>query len=471
MPGVLNTIFVPAASIMDDLSKLDLDWDFFYFIFKNDFIGILYPEDRQIEIGKRLLKEEMQNPGTYQKIMDKWAPINKEYTDLWNKIYNTNLKNISVQELKKIYTDFFKIFKQVWALPLTVTGISYYSDSIWIPKIIKKYGPQGLDNFTILSTPAQSSHLKQEEHSLLKIAVDIEEYNSIQELDKRLLNKLKQHAEKYFWIQNTYRDGLNLGSAYFFKHAKEIKDPKQKLEHFEDEHNKFLKKHELLMEKNEFNEEERAIALLIRKGTIFQDDRKRNNLIGNYFLLHFAKIISKLTKFSETELRYATPLEVINILNGKRVNKTTLKDRSKTCVFYITPINRYIQGGKVGDTLYKMLDSPNKGNKDSIELKGISASLGKVKGHVKIVQDANNFKDFNPGDILVASMTRPEYTRLIKKAGAIVTDEGGITCHAAIISRELKIPCIIGTKYATQVLNNNELVEVDADKGVIRKLK
>ncbi len=59
----------------------------------------------------------------------------------------------------------------------------------------------------------------------------------------------------------------------------------------------------------------------------------------------------------------------------------------------------------------------------------------------------------------------------MRKAKAIVTDEGGVTCHAAIVSRELKIPCIVGTKIATRVLKDGDLVEVDADKAVIKILK
>ena len=78
--------------------------------------------------------------------------------------------------------------------------------------------------------------------------------------------------------------------------------------------------------------------------------------------------------------------------------------------------------------------------------------------------------DFQDGDILVTGMTRPEFVPLMKKASAIITDEGGLTCHAAIISRELNIPCIIGTKIATQVLQDGDMVEVDADKGIIRIL-
>ena len=75
------------------------------------------------------------------------------------------------------------------------------------------------------------------------------------------------------------------------------------------------------------------------------------------------------------------------------------------------------------------------------------------------------------GDILVSPMTRPELMPAVKRAAAIVTDEGGITCHAAIVSRELGIPCIIGTKNATRILKDGDKVEVDANHGVVKILK
>jgi pyruvate,water dikinase len=74
------------------------------------------------------------------------------------------------------------------------------------------------------------------------------------------------------------------------------------------------------------------------------------------------------------------------------------------------------------------------------------------------------------GEILIASMTRPEFLPAMQKAAAFVTDEGGITSHAAIVSREMKKPCIIGTKIATKVFKDGDMVEVDANKGIVRKL-
>jgi len=68
-------------------------------------------------------------------------------------------------------------------------------------------------------------------------------------------------------------------------------------------------------------------------------------------------------------------------------------------------------------------------------------------------------------------MTHPEFLPMMRKAVAFVTDEGGITCHAAIVAREMKRPCIIGTKNATKVLKDGDMVEVDAEKGIVKILK
>ncbi|MBI4453572.1 hypothetical protein HY636_02920 [Candidatus Woesearchaeota archaeon] len=106
------------------------------------------------------------------------------------------------------------------------------------------------------------------------------------------------------------------------------------------------------------------------------------------------------------------------------------------------------------------------------DFRGIIASLGKAQGHVKICFSSSEaLQKIKQGDIIVASMTMPDYLPAMKKASAIVTDEGGATSHAAIVSRELKIPCIVGTKIATKILSDGELIEVNANHGVVRRLK
>ena len=108
---------------------------------------------------------------------------------------------------------------------------------------------------------------------------------------------------------------------------------------------------------------------------------------------------------------------------------------------------------------------------DKSEIKGNIAFKGIAKGVVRIVFDPLNVKEFNEGDILVTGMTRPEFLPLMKKAGAFVTDAGGLLSHAAIVARELKKPCILATEIATKILKDGDFVEVDADKGIVKILK
>lgn len=108
-----------------------------------------------------------------------------------------------------------------------------------------------------------------------------------------------------------------------------------------------------------------------------------------------------------------------------------------------------------------------KSSQDGKIIKGNIAYNGTIKGKVCQVFKKEDFKKFEKGDILVTTMTTPKFTPILSLAGAIVTDEGGITCHAAIIARELKIPCIIGCKNATEVLKDGMIVEVNANEGII----
>ncbi|MFZ2189608.1 MAG: PEP-utilizing enzyme [Candidatus Magasanikiibacteriota bacterium] len=104
------------------------------------------------------------------------------------------------------------------------------------------------------------------------------------------------------------------------------------------------------------------------------------------------------------------------------------------------------------------------------EFKGTCAFPGFVNGVVRRIDDESEMDKFNDGEILVSTSTTPKLVPIMKKAGAIVTDSGGITSHATIVARELKVPCVIGTKIATRVLQDGDRVEVDATNGIIRKI-
>ncbi len=153
----------------------------------------------------------------------------------------------------------------------------------------------------------------------------------------------------------------------------------------------------------------------------------------------------------------------------------------------IAPVPKFIKGYKDGvkefiifgnEFIYdkKVLDDFKRELaklKDEIqtkEIKGYVASKGKASGVVKIVLTEKDLGKVEEGDVMVATNTNPSYMTAIKKVSAIVTDEGGLLCHAAIVSRELNIPCVIGTKNATAILKDGNLVEVDANNGIVKKV-
>ena len=99
--------------------------------------------------------------------------------------------------------------------------------------------------------------------------------------------------------------------------------------------------------------------------------------------------------------------------------------------------------------------------------RGLGASPGLVSGTVKIIRELDELDKILDGDILVTTMTTPDMVPAMKRANGIVTDEGGVTCHAAIISRELGIPCVAGTGEATSVLEENSKITIDGKKGIV----
>lgn len=160
--------------------------------------------------------------------------------------------------------------------------------------------------------------------------------------------------------------------------------------------------------------------------------------------------------------------EIRECLNGRKI-PSNLKSR-KSYVAYImgNESGMIFDKNQINKLLNEFIDTPTKNTK---EIKGVVASNGYAKGKAKIFLIPKDVDKMKKGDILVTTMTTPDFVPLMKKSSAIITDAGGLLCHAAIISRELKKPCIISTKFATQVLKDGDLVEVDADKGIIKIIK
>lgn len=164
--------------------------------------------------------------------------------------------------------------------------------------------------------------------------------------------------------------------------------------------------------------------------------------------------------------------------SGVILSKKDIEDREQCTAYIIRDGKLYDYVGSQALELEKSeLELADSSAPDKIqEIRGTVARPGKIQGkvHILLVNDpvsAAEFRKSFTGGVLVTTMTQPNIVDIAQKASAIITDEGGMLSHAAIISREFGIPCIVGTHKATQILKDGDLVEVDADQGIVRILE
>ena len=162
--------------------------------------------------------------------------------------------------------------------------------------------------------------------------------------------------------------------------------------------------------------------------------------------------------------------ELFKIIKGQSdASPQDLIKRKKYLVLATPKINLVLTGPAVSQYYKKIIKNPALQAKKKI-ISGQIAYPGKVTARARVIITTKELALFKKGEILVTISSNPELMPAIMKAKAIIADEGGSTCHAAVISRELKIPCIVGTKNATKNFKTGNKLEVDANLGIIKKI-
>ncbi len=187
------------------------------------------------------------------------------------------------------------------------------------------------------------------------------------------------------------------------------------------------------------------------RAEIREEAQQRQKLTDEQ-IIELAKIGKKIEDHygSPQDIEWATSDGIIYVLQSRPI--TTLnKKEEKTAAEKLSTV----ESRKQSITSAKVL------------LKGLAASPGVRSGKVRICKNAKEIDKVKQGDVLVATMTTPDYVPAMKKAAAIVTDQGGMTSHAAIVSRELGVPCIVGSGKATTELQEDMLITVDGEKGIV----
>jgi phosphoenolpyruvate synthase/pyruvate phosphate dikinase len=206
--------------------------------------------------------------------------------------------------------------------------------------------------------------------------------------------------------------------------------------------------------------------------TYWREHRKMITLMSINLVFGLLDGVEALTGIPHRDAAYASLDEVGAVLKGT-VSGEMLRARREQGYLVSHDEDAYrVLTGPQAQSLRDQVEASMAGTGElSTVISGTVASQGYAKGVACVILRAEDFGKFKEGEILVTTMTRPEFLPLMKLAAGIVTGEGGITCHAAIVSRELGKPCIIGAKNATKLIHDGDLVEVRANHGTVRILE
>lgn len=229
----------------------------------------------------------------------------------------------------------------------------------------------------------------------------------------------------------------------------------------------------ILLEKIE-DKDLRALTKLINQYINIKTDRIEvyKKLQFNFRL--FFKDITKIIQENYPNFKYKhaismTDKEIINYLKGDaNLNLQILEKRFQQKFVSIYKNNKlqFIYNEELINSIRNAYLQVS-----NVELKGLVVSKGKVRGYARVIKSKKEFTKFKQGEILICNFTTPDYIPIMNKAVGIVTDDGGITSHAAIVSRELKKPCVVGTKSATRTFKSGDFLELDAIQGIIKIIK
>lgn len=472
--GVLFTLFPPAYAIStykhslpnksDSLKTVDL-------YIKDNYAMAYWDSGAMAHIANEMFLY-------YSNHQDKMSSLYAKYELTAKTIENSYLNSELIaetnnEELKVFSKNLWKNCLDFWHNSIFIDCFDTGHDHEIISSLAKKsrLSPKEVDT---LLTPVQMTFSNERVFALLQLSKlylqNIKHYKSIAIFVQKH-KKAAEYIKKFDFYQTNYGRVKHIqtseiidGISRYVKDVKYLDAEITKFGNFENDReqaiNAVLKSHRL---KNN-------PLWFFNKLISWREHRKMTNLMSIHLMDRVLTAIEAPTGIPKKYLNFLTHDEIDNVLDGL-IEAEVLKKRAETSLLISFKDGNYkMILGEEAESIKNEIDKNLSSWTQNNIIPGHAASQGYVKGFARVIMDDNDFNEFKEGEILVAGATRPEFFPLIQKAGGVVTNEGGITCHAAVISRELGKPCIIGTKNATALIKTGDLVEVRAHHGSVRIL-
>lgn len=419
-----------------------------------------------------------------------------------DKIYQLSLETlkrlkdnkISVRERVKIIKKIFLLFTDICIYGLVGPIIEIENAAVTKKlEIIFKNRVKEIDKrneyLNLLTASFEENFDQKGQKNLIKVAQKIYENRLLKnlflknnkkivlELPEKIKEEIKEYVFKWGWLTYGY-----CGPEYKLDNALDdirgilsLKiSPQEQANKLDKELKIGRDKQKKVLKELKFSKKESYMIQVARDFMETKYLRSKMMFLADFTINRLLEFFLKKETINIKQIGVCTAREIIKYFDtGKLLPRHILDERLRYCLLFSKEKSeRILQGEEARSWIKKnvWIEEVDKGLK---ELSGQVACVGEggiVRGVVKIVNTVKDAKKFKEGDILVSICTTPNLVSIMKKAGAIITDIGGLTSHAAIVSRELKVPCVIGTKIATKALKDGNVVEVDINKGIVKIL-
>jgi len=400
----------------------------------------------------------------FKEIFKKWNNFMKDLEkislEISKKDYSDKTNEELIKEFEKLEKAYYKPGSALMA-PLTVGEVAEEE----IRKKLEGFKDKE-EYFRILTASEIETEGTKELKSMLKMAVGLKQ-------GKDISSDIKEHIKEFGWINTRgfYGDEWSEEEIRERLNSMLKEDLTARLNRLDKDIEEIKKNTEKILSEVKADKEFKELVYFTKELVYFRTQRMDIYVKAGFLARPLFKEIAKRFNLEMHDIFYLTSDEIKDALKNKKDFTKEINKRKQGFGFLINKNDKvFVLTGKELQE-YKEKHVKEEIKKDIKELKGRVASTGYAKGVVKVLLGKVDLNKVQKGDILVTSMTTPDFVPAMEKAAAFVTDEGGILCHAAIVSREMNKPCITSTKIATKALKDGDLVEVDADNGIIKIIK
>jgi phosphoenolpyruvate synthase/pyruvate phosphate dikinase len=332
--------------------------------------------------------------------------------------------------------------------------------------LLQKKIPDITAHMLILSANEELTRVELENQSM-QVILEIARAHKSWQTDTKINQLIDKHLEKFSGITVRAMHGQFMTKDDVIHRLKE--NLQSHKDFFSKDVAKDRKAVQSIFKKYRFSAFEKEFIAFVKEANFL-----RTHILDMYHWLsqNFMAIFDKIGQpygYNGFDFRNMTPEEIISWYYGKSPFK--LRDDGQWLWYRFGDERKVVDTPQAIEQALKQFVLPDKKTEGSACLvKGTGAYAGTVHGPARILKDISEVKKVCRGDVIICPMTWPSVIIALEKAIAFVTDEGGVLCHAAILARELKKTCVTGTKNATALFHDGDMVEVDGETGVVRKI-